>query len=259
MPAAAPGKPAAADRAAPPLSQAAQPAPSMDREFINRNQIVERYIGGRLPLKGAQDFERFCREHPQLLDEIALTERINAALRLLDAGGRPAPWEQPRKRWWEQLPVLIGTALLALALGVTCLMIQGRLSALDRTAAGLRQRVLLQPLEPAQSTRSISVIPSRTGPVAHSLVTIGGAQAQTADLKIDLSWSQFSAFRVTIDRIDQGSVGVLHNVLRDSSGNLRIELNSGALGPGDYQFTIEGLTWRGDVVPQAWATVSFAH
>ena len=61
----------------------------MDRDFIARNQIVERYIGGRLPLKGAQDFERFCREHPELLDEIALTERISAALGLLDAVG----WE----------------------------------------------------------------------------------------------------------------------------------------------------------------------
>ena len=84
----------------------------MDREFITSHQIVERYIGGRLPLKGAQDFERFCREHPQLLDEIALTDRINAALRLLEAGGRAAPWEQRAKRWWEQLPVLIGSAVL---------------------------------------------------------------------------------------------------------------------------------------------------
>ena len=107
----------------------------MDREFITRNQIVERYIGGRLPLKGAQDFERFCREHPELLDEIALTERINAALRLLDAGGRAAPWEQRAKRWWEQLPVLIGSATLALALAMTCLLIQSKLSARERSSA----------------------------------------------------------------------------------------------------------------------------
>jgi len=231
----------------------------MDREFIIRNQIIERYIGGRLPLRGAQDFERFCAQNPELLDEIGLTERINAALRLLEAGGRAAPWEQPRKRWWEQLPALIGTALLALVLAITCLVIQGHVSALDRTAATLRGRIALQPLEPAQSTRSISVIPSRTGPLSHSMVTIGGAQAQIADLKIDLSWSQFTAFRVTIDRLDQGRVGVLHNVLRDSSGNVHIELNSGAFGPGDYQFTIEGLTWRGDLVPQAWATISLSH
>jgi hypothetical protein len=232
---------------------------AMDREFIARNQIVERYLGGRLPLKGAQDFERFCREHPALLDEISLTERISAALRLLDASGRSAPWEQRPKPWWERLSVLIGTAALALALAITCLVIESKLSARDHALASLQQRAALQPLDPAKSTRAIAIIPSRTGPSQGSVTGIGGAQALMADLKIDLSWSQFTSFRVTIDRIDQGRVGVLHNLQRDSNGNLHLELNSTALGPGDYQLTIEGLTWRGDPVPQAWTTLGIAH
>jgi len=102
------------------------------------------------------------------------------------------------------------------------------------------------------------VIPSRTGPSVHSLVMIGG-EAQMADLKIDVSWSQFTVFQVTVDRVDQGRVGVLHNMQRDSNGNLHLELNSTALGPGAYQLTIEGLTWRGEAVPQAWATIGFRH
>src|ERR1700691_2100718 len=129
----APRRPLGVDPDEPPAPQAAAAAPSMDRDFIARNQIVERYIGGKLPLKGAQDFERFCREHPELLDEISLTERISAALRLLDASGRAAPWEQHPKQWWERLPVLIGTALLALALAVTTLVINGKQSARDRS------------------------------------------------------------------------------------------------------------------------------
>jgi hypothetical protein len=231
---------------------------AMDRDFIARNQIVERYIGGRLPLKGAQDFERFCREHPELLDEIALTERISAALRLLDASGRAAPWEQRPKQWWERLPVLIGTALLALVLAVTCLVINSKQSARDRRIASLEQRLATLPLDPAKSTRTITVVPSRTGPSARSLVTIG-SEAQMADLKFDLSWSQFTAFQVTIDRVDQGRVGVLHNMQRDSNGIVHLELNSTALGPGAYQLTFEGMTWRGEAVPQAWATISFRH
>ena len=35
--------------------------------------------------------------------------------------------------------------------------------------------------------------------------------------------------------------------------------SSSALGPGDYQFTIEGLTWRGEAVSQAWGTVTVAR
>jgi len=158
----------------------------MDSDFILRNQIVERYIGGRLPLKGAQEFERYCREHPELLEQIALTERINAALRLLDASGHAAPWEQRPKPWWERLPVLLGVLGLALILGVACVLMASRLAALERTLASLTQRALLQPLDPAQSTRAITVLPSRTGPVAHSMITIGGAGAQMAVLAIDM-------------------------------------------------------------------------
>ncbi|MFI4867914.1 MAG: hypothetical protein ACHQDD_01005 [Steroidobacterales bacterium] len=231
----------------------------MDREFITRNHIVERYIGGRMPVSGALDFERFCHEHPELIDEIRLTDRISAAVRLLDASGRAAPWEERARRWWERLPVLIGTAALALVLAAACVVLQDRLGARERSLASLQQRATSQPLDPAKSTRAITVIPSRTGPSRNSLVTIGGREAQMADLKFDLSWSQFTTFRVTIDRVDQGRVGVLHNVQRDSNGNLHIELNSTALGPGNYQLTIEGLSWRGEPEPQAWTTISFAR
>ncbi len=239
---------------------AAPAAPAvMDRDFILRNQIVERYLAGRLPLKGAQDFERFCREHPELVDEIALTERINGALRLLDASGRAAPWEQPPSQWWQRLPVLIGAAALALILGLAALVLAGKLAARERIIAGLQQRVAAQPLDPAQSTRPVVVIPNRTAPSRRSLVALGGGTAQMADLKFDVSWSSYALFRVTIDRIDQGRVAILHNMQRDSNGHLHLEINTSALGPGDYQLTMEGMTWRGDAVPQAWATISIVH
>src|SRR5580698_4111282 len=115
------GIPAGAAPAVLPMPPAVPATAAMDRDFIARNQIVERYIGGRLPLKGAQDFERFCREHPQLLDEISLSAHINAALRLLEAGGRAPPWEERPKRWWERLPVLAGTAGLCVILAITSL------------------------------------------------------------------------------------------------------------------------------------------
>ncbi len=73
---------------------------------------------------------------------------------------------------------------------------------------------------------------------------IGGGNAQLADLKLDLSRSAYRSFRITIDRIDQGRVGVLQNVGKDSNGHVRIALSTSALGPGNYQFTMEGITWK---------------
>jgi len=74
----------------------------MDRDFIARNQIVERYLSGRLPLKGATDFERFCKDNPKVLDELGLPERVNAGLRLLEASGKPEPWQDKPQRPWAK-------------------------------------------------------------------------------------------------------------------------------------------------------------
>ena len=80
-----------------------------------------------------------------------------------------------------------------------------------------------------------------------------------ADLKIDMSWSKFTAFRLTLDRQDQGRVAVLNYMLRDSNGDLHLSLNNTALGPGTYEFAIEGLTLHGEAIAQAWITIGIAH
>ena len=212
---------------------------------------------GKLPIKGATDFERFCRENPELLDELGLPERVNAGVRLLEASGKPEPWQETPKRFWEKPQLVIGLGAAVAVLLVTLAVVAS--SSCDQIAArspSCRKSSSEQPLEPASSTRTIRLLPSRSGGSDDPAVVIGGgAGAQLADLKIDMSRSAFRAFRVTIDRIDQGRVGIIHNLVKDSNGHLRIALNSSALGPGNYQLTIEGLTWRGETVPDAWVTI----
>jgi hypothetical protein len=224
----------------------------MDASFIQQNQIIERYLMGRLPLKGAQDFERFCRENPDTVTQLGLADRINAALRLLDASGQPEPWaEKPQPRW-QRPEVVFGLAGLAAVLLVVTLVL---LSSVQKRSAQIQiqqQELQQQPLLPIQSTRSVVIKPSRKGPLGRSVLTIGGERTQLADLKIDMSWSPYSTFHITIDRIDQSRFIELGNVARDSNGHVRIALNSSALGPGDYAVTIEGLDKWGKPVPQAW-------
>lgn len=227
----------------------------MDRDFIARHDIVERYLAGRLPPRGVTDFERFCEANPDLLDEIGLAARVHAGLRLLEAGGKPEPWAEKPQRFWETLPFIVAVSAALVVMAVTALIAGLQLIERNAQIAGLEKRVAEQPLLPATSTRAIRIVPSRTGPTA-SAVAIGGGSTQFADLKIDVSWSKFSLFRVTIDRRDQGRVTILHNVARDSNGDVRLGLNSSALGPGDYAVTLDGLTWRREPVAQAWTTLS---
>jgi hypothetical protein len=121
--------------------------------------------------------------------------------------------------------------------------------------AKLKQDIAAQPLEPAATTRIIRIMPNRNGSSNTPAVTIGGGNAQLCDLRIDMSRSAFRAFRVTIDRIDQGRVAVIQNIYKDSNGHVRVALNSSALGPGNYSFSIDGVTWRGETVPDAWVTI----
>jgi hypothetical protein len=257
---AAPGAQAASATTAPHAIPAVPQSMPMDREFILRNQIAERYLSGRLPIRGAQDFERYCREHPELIDQLGLAERVHSGLRLLEAGGIAPPWEAPARKWWEQLPIMIGALSLALAAVIGAAAMWGKLAGRDATIASLQQAVSEQPLEPATSTRTIKLVPSRTAPSRRAAVTLGGGGvAQMADLKIDMSWSKFTAFRVTLDRQDQGRVAVLNYMLRDSNGDLHLALNNTALGPGIYEFAIEGLSLHGEPVAQAWITIGIAH
>ena len=233
--------------------------PLMDRDFIARNQIVERYLSGKLPIKGATDFERFCHAEPDLLDEIGLPERVNAGLRLLEASGKPEPWQQAPKKFWEKPQLLIGLAAAGLLLAVTLAVVGSASADKTRSITKLKAAIAEQPLEPAATTRTIRLVPSRTGSSNTPAITLGGTPAELDELHIDMTRSPYRAFRVTIDRVDQGRVAILHNIMKDSNGQLHLALNSSALGPGIYQFTIDGLTWRGDPEPDAWITIGIEH
>lgn len=241
--------------AAAPAAAASTPSAPMDRDFIARNQVVERYLSGRLPLRGATEFEQFVNKHPEILDEIGLPERVNAGLRLLEASGKPEPWQEAPRPAWQKPQVTLALAATAAVLAVALMVATGSAASKSHKIAELQKQATEQPLDPATSTREIRLMPSRSGASNSPAITIGNGGAQLADFKIDESRSPYHIFRVTIDRIDQGRVGVITNLVKDSNGHLRIALNSTALGPGNYQLTIEGLNWRGDPEPDSWVTI----
>jgi hypothetical protein len=239
-----------------PLSPAAH-AP-MDREFIEKHQIVERYLLGKLPPRGVADFERVCRENPTLIEEIGLAERVHKAVALIEASGQPELWQEKPKKVWEK-PAFVaatGAALLVAALGAAVLA--SRLSDARARVAMLERSVVERPIDPAGSRRSLTVEPSRTGAPATPMFAIGGSGAELVEMKTDLSWSNARGFRIEIERAGQGIVAVLHNVQKDSNGHVRLALNSSALGPGVYDVAIHGLDWRGESSRAAWASFEVA-
>ncbi len=256
---AAAAKPATSASARKPSPDTVTVPPVMDREFIARNHIVELYLSGRLPVRGATVFERFCKENPQILDEIGLPERVHTGLRLLEASGKPEPWQEKPKQFWERPYVPAALSALVLLLGVSLLMLNRQLTDQTHKVTVLRQQLTEQPVDAATATVSIDLQPSHVGPSAAIPTTIGGAAAQLVNIKIDLTHSDFRAFRVTIDRVKQGRVAVLNNLIKDSNSELGFSLNTSAFGAGVYLLTIEGLDWRGDPQPDSWAALNIRH
>jgi hypothetical protein len=231
----------------------------MDRDFIARNQVVDRYFSGKLPIKAATDFERYCRENPELLDELGLPDRVNAGLRLLEASGKPEPWQEASKPIWQKPAAMLGTAGFALLLALTLAIVVVGSSAKGRRILELQRQVADRTLDAATSTRIIRLLPNRSGATNTPAIVIGGGAAQLVDFRIDETRSPYKDFRVTIDRTDQGRVMVIDNLTKDSNGHLRVAVNSSAFGPGNYLLTIEGLTMRLEPQPDSWVTIGIAQ
>src|ERR1700675_2351994 len=87
-------------------------APRFDRKFIEDHKVLERYLEHKLPPKGARDLENWCRANPEYLNELRLSERAQASLKLLEASGQPQDLREPQPPWWKTIQVLIGLCVV---------------------------------------------------------------------------------------------------------------------------------------------------
>jgi hypothetical protein len=233
------------------------PAPAMDREFILKNQIIERYLAGRLPPKGVTDFEKLIRSRPELIEELGLADRVNAGLRLLDAAGIAEPWAEKEKKVWEKPAFTFAAAGVACAALIGCLVLALQISSRNDAITKLQADNHERAVAPSTRKRSIIVRTSRGGPPSAASLTI--STGEFAELKVDMSWTKFQMFKVTVERIGQGRVGIFDGLTKDSNGDVRMSLNSGAFGPGDYLVTLEGLNMRRESLPMGWFRFAVAR
>jgi hypothetical protein len=239
----------------PPAAPAAPapPPPRFDRKFIEDHKLVERYLEGKLPFKGARDLENWCRAHPEYLNELKLSERAHTSLKLLEASGQPLDLREPKAPWWKNVYVLIGlcavTALSLLAfwavLGKYILL----RSQLDDVRTQADQGTLVQPANNSQ----IVVTPDRAPGIDKARIILSRSAPQLLDVHIDLNYTnKLTQFRMFVDKKDQGRALILNDLLKDSNGELRMTLNSTGLAAGIYNVRIEALPFRGGPIPLGW-------
>jgi hypothetical protein len=247
----------------------APPAPRFDRKFIEEHNLLERYLDGKLPLKGARDLESWCRNNPDYLSELRLSERAQSSLKLLEACGRPVDLTEPQPPWWRSIYVLVGMgAITVLSLAAFWVlfgkhvMLQNRLEEARIVAA---QGPLVQPA----SETSVTITPDRAPDLGRARIVVSRSAPQLMDVHIDLAYTQpgnpgvaapnsqllskrLMTFRMVVDKKDQGRALIVNNLLKDSNNQLRLTLNSTGLSAGIYTVRIEGVPFGGGSEPLGW-------
>ncbi len=226
-------------------------APRFDAKFIEDHHLIERYLEGKLPAKGARDLETWCRANPAYLDGLKLAERAQASLQLLEATGRPVDLSEPKIPWWKTPYTLIGVAAIALVSLVAFWALFGKFALLRSELEDTRTRLQQGSLEQPATQTELHVSPDRAPGLDKARISVSRSAPQLVDLHVDLSYSKALQFRLIVDKKDQGRALILNNLLKDSNGELRLTFNTTGLAAGIYNTRIEALPLRGGGSPVA--------
>ena len=241
----APGK--SAPQTAAPMS------PRFDRKFIEDHKLIERYLENKLPFKGARDLEQWCRSHPDYLNDLKLSERAHASLKLLEASGQPQDLREPKAPWWKSIYVLIALAVVAFICLVGFWSLAGKLVLLQGKLEDTKHAISQGPLVQPAVEKAIYIAPDHAPGIDQARIKLSRAAPLLMDVHIDLAYTQKQMqFRLIVDKKDQGRALVLNNLLKDSNNELRVTLNSTGLAAGLYTVRIEALPARGVPMGVGW-------
>lgn len=231
-------------------------APRFDRKFIEDNQILDRYLLGKLPLKGARELENWCRANPQYLDELQLGQKAQGSLKLLEAAGQPQDLGEPIIPWWKTLYFQIGLCVATAASLLALMVLLGKFALLRGELEDAKTVARQGSLTAPARIDSLSIEPDRVEGIDRARVSVSRASRTLVDLKVHMGFTKLTNFKLTVEKKDQGRALVIDQLGRDSNGDLHLSFNSSGLSPGEYHVQVDGLPFRGEPVSMAWFVIA---
>src|SRR3984893_18111634 len=165
-------------------------SPRFDRKFIEDHELVQRYLENKLPFKGARDLEQWCRAHPDYLNELKLSERAHASLKLLEASGKPQDLGEEKPPWWKSIYLPIGLAALAFVCLVAFWTIAGKYVLLQGKLEDTKRTILQGPLVQPATQKAIYISPDHAPGIDHARIKLHRATPLLMDVHIDLGYTQ---------------------------------------------------------------------
>jgi hypothetical protein len=251
----------------------------MDRDYVENEHIVERYLSGELTVLEAREFEEYCLEHPQALREMPIPVRLKArlakrppedsetgifqaipssatraAVAVSDEGFDAEEEARWRSRGGERPGRWLVTGLLvALVAAIGGTVIYGlEARALNGKLRSAQREIQTLGMQAPGSVQNYKLKLARNKPQQATLAPGWLQPPQMLELHVDAGEGKYNAYQVTIDKADGTRVMQIHRLARDSNRELRVALNSSAFGPGQYLLKFEGYTWRGQLEEVGW-------
>jgi hypothetical protein len=256
----------------------------MDRNYIENEGIVDRYLAGELTVREAREFEKYCLEHPQFLNSLPIPVRLKARLarrptddsetgvfQAIPSSATHAAVRSTESdsdddddkddRHWQTSSSHRGGANRALLFGMGFALIAAiggliaygvHASSLAKELKAVQRNLLSTQMQAPGSVQTYRVQLSPAKPAAPTLVVGWPNPPQLMDIFVDVNEGRYNTFQVTIDKEDGSRVMQIRRIARDSNKELRFAINSSAFGPGNYLLKFDGYTWRGQPEQIGW-------
>lgn len=217
----------------------------MDRQYIDDNHIIARYLADRLSDEEREAFEAYYLEHPEIVKEMETTARFKAGLGELQRSGELDALVRGRPRVLNLRYLAAAAAVAAVAVGVAFYVnrstsvgpLLAATPALLQANGGLQLRVT--------STYQIM----RTRSTAADAIVPLPSTAQAIELEIlPETAGPPASYRVSLARVDGNQEQQLAQIERlsaNESGFVEVYLDSRGLRPGRYVVKLTSATSAG--------------
>ncbi len=244
------------------------PSGEMDHEFVQGNQIPDRYRMGKLSVEERLQFEEHFLDCPICLEHLESLEGLRVGLKELSrertAAAGPGRFPRVRPRRGYRLIGLLAAACLAVAVLLPALFFgelrrtRGELESVRRSFdEAQRDKIELTRVLERERAAGASAA-GAVAPLAASVFTLNltrGAATEVPDDRIVLrdpkEWvillldrpdrSSFESYRARISTADRRPIGDALTASAASGDMLAVGLPPGLLPAGDYVLTLEGL------------------
>jgi hypothetical protein len=221
----------------------------MNINDVKENQLVERYLQGKLSDQEQEAFEEFYLSNPETLEALELAEKLQRGLQEAAASGYDSEYQAPgffQSILGSPQYAMAASVLMLFSFGLSGVLYQ-QLQSSDTGPDAFGPTV-------GQSLFVPMIEATRSGPEAEppNLVRIEDPQAWFAgsvNLGVDQGFTEYAVYRATVSRdMPDGPAEVLRIVgLEPGAGlpvgyeeMLSIEIPGRILPPGDYRILLEG-------------------